>query len=54
MVKIAPGEAKEVTFPVSLNLEKYSKLKRELIKNKTSASSQIDVKGWLSVEPVNL
>ncbi|OHD66220.1 MAG: hypothetical protein A2176_06290 [Spirochaetes bacterium RBG_13_51_14] len=53
---IDAGEAKEITFPVTLNLERYAALKKMTgnSSDNTSPSGQISVKGWLSVKPVDM
>ncbi|MBN1496501.1 MAG: hypothetical protein JXA07_07015 [Spirochaetes bacterium] len=58
-VTIGAGEAKEITFPVSLNIPAYLAQKKAPVKEGTDSgprdpAGQVTVSGWLSVKPVNL
>ncbi|HPN12664.1 MAG TPA: MG2 domain-containing protein [Spirochaetota bacterium] len=58
-VTIGAGEAKEITFPVSLNIPGYLAQKKAPRKDAADPESkgpagQVTVSGWLSVRPANI
>ena len=58
-VTIGAGEAKEITFPVSLNIPGYLALKKTPKKDAADPAvkepaGQVTVTGWLSVRPANI
>ncbi len=58
VVRIKPGEAREILFPVTLNNKKYAELYKkfaaEIRSGNTGVNKVINVKGYLTVEPVNM